>query len=149
MSKKSNKVKAPEKETSVIIEDQKEPLSEENIKNFNENWRELLQTDGVWDEDKIMREITDLSFVLEQVGEVYCYITGNKLSKPMYYAKEITTAFDDEVENQVQERLKDEKDSNEAIEKIDNFITEFTPKKGSFMSVRYAINLFKKIKSLL
>lgn len=52
-------------------------------------WKELLQTNGKWSENKIRNEMHDLVFVMEQVGKVYMAITGGKLSKPMYYASTI------------------------------------------------------------
>ena len=52
-------------------------------------WKDLLQTNGDWDEQKIKNELHDLAFIMEQVGEVYMALTGGKLSKPMYYARTI------------------------------------------------------------
>ena len=81
--------------------------------NWNKEWREfwkpLLLTKGKFDEKKIKAEMHDLVFIYEQVGEVYCYITGNKLSKPMYYAKTIIDEFETEVEVRARE-LRDEND---------------------------------------
>jgi len=80
-------------------------------KEFNEEWRDLwlplITTEGYVDCQKVKNEMQDLVFVYKQVAEVYCYITGNQLSKAMYYADEIKKAFDDEVQEQVQRYCKE------------------------------------------
>lgn len=80
-------------------------------KDWIDYWKPLLLTDGELDEQKIKNEMSDLVFIFEQVGEVYCHLTGNKLSKPMYYADTIITAHDDMVTELVNERVKEELES--------------------------------------
>lgn len=85
-------------------------------KEFLEFWKPLLQTNGKWDEKKIKNELSDLVFIYEQVDEVYCALTGGKLSKPMYYANTIITEYEqqlsdsyDEGYNDAKKELKDSK----------------------------------------
>jgi hypothetical protein len=80
---------------------------------FNEEWEELwkplILTNGKLDEHKVKNEMQDLVFIYKQVAEVYCYITGNQLSKAMYYADEVKMAFDDEITrcvNELENRIK-------------------------------------------
>jgi len=63
-------------------------------KKYNEFWKPLLTTRGKFDEKKIKNELHDLDFVLEQIGEIYCSLTGGRLSKPMYEAKTILGEHD-------------------------------------------------------
>lgn len=65
-------------------------------------WKPLLISKGKFSERKIKNEIHDLAFVAEQVSEVYCEITGNKLSKPFYYAKTILDQYHEELEDSYQ-----------------------------------------------
>jgi hypothetical protein len=90
----------------------KDEIEKELQTELDEFWLPLLKTKGRWDERKIKNELHDLVFVYKQVAEVYCYITGNMLSKPMYYADTIKTAFDDAVEQALQYRLEDEREES-------------------------------------
>jgi hypothetical protein len=89
-------------------------------------WKDLLQTNGKWSERKIRNEMHDLAFVMENVGKVYMALTGEKLSKPMYYAETIITAHEDacmEAVNQYRDMLLDDcKDmtKEEIIEYVKN-----------------------------
>ena len=43
----------------------------------------------MYDERKIKNELHDLDFVVDQIGKIYCELTGGLLSKPMYHAETI------------------------------------------------------------
>jgi hypothetical protein len=58
-------------------------------------WVPLLQTDGVWDAEKIKNEIHDFAFLIEQVPCVYDHVTGGRLSKHMYSWETVTSVADD------------------------------------------------------
>ena len=49
---------------------------------YEEHWKELIEPDGKLDMDALKRELHDYWVALENVGEVYCHITGNRISKP-------------------------------------------------------------------
>ena len=85
--------------------EREEAWNKEFNQEWNDMWQSLIMTDGELDIQKIKNELQDLVFIYKQVAEVYCYITGNQLSKPMYYADTIIKAFDDEVQEQVQQEL--------------------------------------------
>jgi len=69
-------------------------------KEFSKDWKPLLMSNGKWDEEKIKNELADLVFIYEQVGEVYCTITGGVLSKPMYFSKIIIDFYEDELQKE-------------------------------------------------
>ena len=63
-------------------------------KEYEEFWKEIVEESGVLDKDKVMRELSDYSFVLEQVPLVYCAVTGSRVSKPNTYAFEVIQQFE-------------------------------------------------------
>lgn len=84
-----------------------EELNKETERDYESIWKPLLQTNGKWDDKKIRNEMLDLIFVLNQVSEVYCSLTGGKLSKPMYYAKTIIDAYEDQLQEDLQNYKED------------------------------------------
>jgi hypothetical protein len=64
-------------------------IEKEWKESWNEIWLPAILTKGKPDLKKIKKEMYDLWFIYRQVGKVYCELTGNKLSKPMYYAETI------------------------------------------------------------
>ena len=89
----------------------REEIDQELETEIDEYWLPLLKTNGKWDKKKIRNELHDLVFIYKQIGTVYCYITGNKLSKPMYYAQTIMDAHDAVIEDAVAYALEEEKES--------------------------------------
>jgi len=67
---------------------------DEARESFHAIWKPLLYTKGQLDIKKISKEMRDLIFVYTQVAEVYRYITGGLLSKPMYYAGTIISEYE-------------------------------------------------------
>lgn len=49
--------------------------------------------------EKIARELSDYSFMMEQVPKVYSEISGGVLSKPNYYASSVINVFQDYLDN--------------------------------------------------
>ena len=70
---------------------------------FDKTWKPLLFTKGKLDIEKIKNEMLDLIFIYEQVGIVYCELTGNALSKPTYYAKTIIDFHNEECQKSFDE----------------------------------------------
>ena len=75
----------------------KTKIEKEWKKSWEEIWKPAMQTKGQWNERKIKAEIHDLWFIFRQVSAVYCEITGNTLSKPMYYADTIIDEYNDQL----------------------------------------------------
>jgi hypothetical protein len=76
-------------------------------KDFEEIWKPLLMTDNKLDMKKVKNEMIDLIFVYRQVGKVYQHLTGNLLSKPMYYAETIIQKHDEIVQEAYEEGLEE------------------------------------------
>lgn len=60
-----------------------------------EFWKPIIyKNDGTLDIEAVKKELCDFYFMLEEVPKVYCHITGNKLSKPLYFAHTIISEAD-------------------------------------------------------
>lgn len=77
------------------------------IKDF---WKPLIYTKGKLDEKKVMNELADFYFIMNEVPKVYCEITGGLLSKLMYPAEVVLGEF--------QERFWDKDTIREDIEEM-------------------------------
>jgi hypothetical protein len=75
-----------------------------------EFWAPIVMKDGVLDVEQVKKELTDWYYVMGQVPKVYCAVTGDLLSKVMYDADTVITAFEDyltrQIDDAVQERMK-------------------------------------------
>ena len=74
--------------------------SEEVEKNFQEFWKDIVcNDDGTLNPVAVKNELSDYSFILDQVPKVYSEVTGGRLSYPNYEAETIITLFHDEFAN--------------------------------------------------
>lgn len=102
---------------------------ERDYKKVYENfWKDLVEENGVLDKDKVMRELSDYEFMLDQVPKVYCEVTGSRISKPNTYAYEVIGQFNelfdrkDWYEDDLKDILDSEKTSaEEKLEEIRNY----------------------------
>ena len=51
----------------------------------------------------LANELRDLNFVTSQVTEVYCEITGNRMSKPNYYASDVLSVYEDVMTERIEQ----------------------------------------------
>jgi hypothetical protein len=90
--------------------------SADDSRDYKETWEKRWKTictnpDGSLNLDQIQRELSDFAFMLDQVSEVYCAVTGGFLSKPNYYAGSVISAFEDEVQKRIEQHEKEQMDS--------------------------------------
>ena len=52
-------------------------------------------------------DLKDMAFIMEQLGNVYCHITNGRMSKPMYYSKDVIAVADDCVNELIEEAVKE------------------------------------------
>lgn len=64
----------------------------------------------------VMDELCDYYFILQQVPLVYCEVTGNRLSKPNYFASSVIDAYNDEREREIREAVEEAKKVWDAVE---------------------------------
>ena len=81
-------------------------------------WSEfILNEDGSVNIDKLKNELSDLDFIADQIGTVYCEITGGMLSKPFYYAETIISEYHKQLEEAYENGYQDCKEEYEEKEK--------------------------------
>jgi hypothetical protein len=78
---------------------------------IDEFWDDILVKDGKIDIEQLKKELSDFYYIIQNVPEVYCEITGNRISKPYteaavvldyyreYLNESIKEAFNDFIEN--------------------------------------------------
>lgn len=75
-------------------------------------WKPIVSNeDGTINIEQVKKELADFSFIMEQVPKVYCHITGDKMSKVMYRAKDVIRMADDHFNEQLREAVKEETES--------------------------------------
>jgi hypothetical protein len=86
---------------------------------YEEFWKPIVETEGQLDKDKVMRELSDYRFLLQEVPKVYCHVSGGVISYPNTHAFEVNTRHDDQrtqdIEEAVKEALKDKRTELEAL----------------------------------
>lgn len=82
----------------------REPTQEE----INESWElvkeDFLREDGLVDWDKIKEFIHSFHIMEEQVSRVYMTITNGKMSKANYYASDVISTYEEELNKMFIER---------------------------------------------
>lgn len=79
-----------------------EEPSEKVEKNFQEFWKDIVcNDDGTLNPIAVKNELSDYSFILDQVPKVYSEITDGRLSYPHYEAETVLQIFRDEFANKV------------------------------------------------
>jgi dUTP pyrophosphatase len=91
---------------------EKKPVPPEVVEQWENHWKALVCDEaGNIVPEKVMCELFDYGFVMDQVSKVYCEITGGLLSKPNYYASVVIGEANDYQNKVWDEVLADEKKS--------------------------------------
>lgn len=69
-----------------------------NDKESDAYWDSIFDEDYPFNKENAYKELCDYYFVLNQLPEIYLYITGGRLSKTTYFASSVKEAFDDAVQ---------------------------------------------------
>lgn len=92
-----------------------ETPTKEEREAFEEFWAPLVcDKTGRLVRDRVINELTDYRFMLQQVPKVYMEVTGGELSKPNYEAKTVIAVANDFQNRVWEETLDDEKEAWEA-----------------------------------
>ena len=76
------------------------PTDEEVQREWEEFWAPIVEKEGELDVEQVKKERYDWSKAMDEVGKVYCAITGNRLSKPTYPAEVVLGAYEEELEKE-------------------------------------------------
>lgn len=94
---------------------------------YDEFWKDIVEKDGVLDADQVKRELSDYSFMLEEVPKVYCEVTRWKISKPNTYAFEVIDEFNESYwyKETIQDDLADLLKSKPTKQEIVDFLNDY------------------------
>ena len=81
------------------------------MQTYEDFWKELVETDGKLDLDKVARELSDYCVILNNVSEVYCHVTGSRISKPNTSAGAVIAEADDYSTKMMHEEVVEELNS--------------------------------------
>lgn len=83
-------------------------LMKDYEKTYNEFWKDLVEDEhGNLDKDKVMRELSDFSVMLDEVPKVYDHVTGGRISKPNTCASAVIAEHDNVMTDIVSDSVKD------------------------------------------
>jgi hypothetical protein len=91
-----------------------EPATPDCIQTWNEFWAPICAPDGQLNLDQVMRELHDFKGMMRSVSEVYCHISGDKLSKPNYEAAVVIQVADERVQDLIHEAVKEATEEQDA-----------------------------------
>lgn len=74
---------------------------------YDRDWRSIIEPDGRLDWDTLKRELHDFSFLMQQASEVYCEVTGNRLSKTNYFASAVISVYNEQLDELIDEAIKE------------------------------------------
>lgn len=102
------------------------------MKNIKEEefWKDIIYKNGKIDEEQVMKELSDFSYVMNEVPKVYEEITGGILSKIMYPAEVVLKEFNEQFWSK--DIIKDD---------VKNIIKEEKTLKGLKEEIRHYFNL--------
>jgi hypothetical protein len=65
-------------------------------KEYKEFWKDIIyKKDGSLNEKQVLKEMSDFSFMMDNVPKVYCAITNHRLSKCLYPANTVISVFEE------------------------------------------------------
>lgn len=100
----------------------------------------ILRKDGTVNMTQLYRELSDFSFMMEQVPLVYCHVTGGILSKPNYYAKEVIALADRRADENLESWHEDDFEAVEDILDAGGYVLD----EGTMNSLREHFGVEKK-----
>ena len=90
-------------------------------------WKDIVETNGVLDLDKVQRELSDFHFLMEEALKVYMEVSGGMISKTNTYAFEVLNLFEEKFDDKeitkedVESILKEEISAEDKLEEIKNY----------------------------
>lgn len=76
------------------------------VTTYDTFWKRIVEnSDGSINRDQLMRELFDYHTVMREVAEVYCHITGGRISKVNTSASAVIAVADDYANELVTEAL--------------------------------------------
>jgi hypothetical protein len=77
-------------------------------KTYDEFWKPMIENaDGTVDMDAMKRELFDYCTLMHSAAEVYCHVTGNRISKTNTCASAVISEADARVESAIADAIRD------------------------------------------
>ena len=95
--------------------------------NYADFWKDIVETNGVLDLDKVQRELSDFHFLMEEALKVYMEVSGGMISKTNTYAFEVLNLFEEKFEDKeitkdhIESILEEEISAEDKLEEIKNY----------------------------
>jgi hypothetical protein len=68
-------------------------------KEYNSFWKAIVENDdGSLNKEQVMKELSDFSVMINNLTDLYCYISGNACSKAMVPAKKVLSLYEANLE---------------------------------------------------
>ena len=74
---------------------------------IDEFWDDILVKDGKIDIEQLKKELSDFYYIIQNVPEVYCEITGNRISKPYTEAAVVLDYYREYLDESIKEAFND------------------------------------------
>lgn len=65
-----------------------------HLQDVADYWLPKIKPGGVFDEPALLEVLSSYSHVLTELPKVYCAVTGDRMSKPNYYARDVIAQFE-------------------------------------------------------
>lgn len=76
--------------------------------NYESFWKEIVENpDGTLNKEQVMRELHDFTKLIDNLSKIYCYISGNVVSKPMTHAEIVLQLFEEQLKESYECGYKD------------------------------------------
>jgi len=103
-------------------------LKKDYKEEYAEFWKDIVETNGVLDLDKVQRELSDFYFLMEEAPKVYMEVSGGMISKTNTYASEVLNLFEEKFDDKeitkddIGSILKEEISAEDKLEEIKNYL---------------------------
>jgi len=90
-------------------------------------WKDIVETNGVLNLDKVQRELSDFHFLMEEAPKVYMGVSGGMISKTNTHAFEVLNLFEEKFEDKeitkddIGSILEEEISAEDKLEEIKNY----------------------------
>jgi len=97
---------------------------------YEKFWKDLVETNGVLDLDKVQRELFDFRFLMKEVPKVYMVVSGGGISHANTYAHEVVALFNEKfyekdiVKDDMESIFKEEMSAEEKLKEIEDYFND-------------------------
>lgn len=76
--------------------------------NYESVWKEIVENpDGSLNKEQIMKELADFSMLIHNLSTIYCYVSGNLVSKPNTRPEAVIQLFEEQLKESYERGYED------------------------------------------